>query len=80
MNPNDALAPWGLSASIECGMLIVRWNGQECRYSARDFVPVAFPGLPIDVQARLIRMGEGEIKIDGQVLKFDGSESLLRMD
>jgi len=36
--------------------------------------------LPIDVQARLIRMGEGEIKIDGQVLKFDGSESLLRMD
>jgi hypothetical protein len=81
MNPNDVLAPYGLHASIEDGALVLRWkNGIECTYSGRTFTPVAFPGLGVDVEARLARPGEGEIKIDGQVLKFDGSESLLRMD
>ena len=79
-NPNDFLAQFGLHAAIEKNVLFVRWNGFENWYSSRLFVPVAFPGLEIQVEARLIRPGEGEIRIDGRILKFDGSENRLRMD
>jgi hypothetical protein len=79
-NPNDFLAQFGLHAAIEKNILVVRWNALECTYSARIFGPVVFPGLEIEVEARLIRPGEGEIRIDGRILKFDGSENRLRMD
>jgi hypothetical protein len=79
-NPNDFLAQFGLHAAIEKTVLFVRWNGFENWYSSRLFVPVAFPGLGIHVEARLVRPGEGEIRIGAQILKFDGSENRLRMD
>jgi hypothetical protein len=79
-NPNDFLAQFGLHAAIEKNILVVRWNALECTYSARIFGPVVFPGLEIQVEARLVRPGEGEIRIGGQILKFDGSENRLRMD
>lgn len=50
-----------------------RWKDRVvCKYSGRMFVPVAFPGLPVHVEARMVKMGHGEIKIDGEVLTFDG--------
>jgi hypothetical protein len=65
--------------------------GKSERPNRRDFLSHATPvlpsdgltplgGLEVDVEARLIRLGEGETKIGRQVLKFDGGESRIRIE
>jgi hypothetical protein len=72
-DPNETLAKYGLRASIEGDFLIIRGkDGRECTYSGRIFARVGFPGLPVLVEARLLRLGVGEIRIDGESLTFDG--------
>jgi hypothetical protein len=81
MNPNVVLNAYGLRATIENDLLVVRWkDGLECSYSGRLFTRVAFPGLGVHVEARLIQPGVGEIRIDGQVLTYDGCECQLPID
>ncbi|MEI8152177.1 MAG: hypothetical protein WCG92_11325 [Hyphomicrobiales bacterium] len=64
----DHLSAFGLTAGMEDGVVVVKSaNGLRCEYSARYFVPVAFPGLEhAGISARLIEPGHGEVRIAGQ--------------
>jgi hypothetical protein len=68
VNTKDLLREHGLTATIEDDFLVIRGKGgRECTYSGRIFARVLFAGPPV-VEARLVRLGVGEIKLDGQVL------------
>jgi len=64
----DHLRAFGLTAVMEDGVVVVNCaNGMHCKYSARYFVPVVFPGLEnAGISARLIEPGRGEVRVGGQ--------------
>jgi hypothetical protein len=71
----DRLRPLGLSAAMENDVLVVKsTNGLRCEYSARYFVPVAFPGLEgVTISARLITPGCAEVRIGGECYSVTSS-------
>jgi hypothetical protein len=65
---DDHLRAFGLTAGMEDGVVVVKCtNGMHCKYNARYFVPVVFPGLEqATISARLIEPGRGEVRIGAQ--------------
>ena len=37
-------------------------------------------GVETAIEGRTVELGKSEIKLDGEILKFDGGENLLPMD
>jgi hypothetical protein len=61
------LAELGLNAGIQHNVLVIVGRGRQARVSTRGFQPLTFPGLR-GIEARLVKMGEGEIVVNKTVL------------
>jgi hypothetical protein len=61
------LAELGLTAAIQHNALVIGGHGGQVKISTRRFQPLAFPGLQ-GLEARLVKLGEGEIIVNKTVL------------